>query len=224
MAAMLGIDKQRASSYKREVLLTVNEVKTLEPANLDIALFDKIYGPGEVKSIDEFKNKVKEDLNKMFNSDIDRLLKNEISKTLIKKLRLKLPDQFLKKWILSSNKKAKQEDIDKEYETYSDGLKWQLIENFIIKDQSIKVSGEELLKFTMNLMGNQYVQYGMMIPNEEELKKTAEKVLANKDEGRKINDMIYDQKVMEYLKNTLKINDKFINHEDFTKKVAELIQ
>jgi len=49
------------------------------------------------------------------------------------------------------------------------------------------------------------------------LKKTAEKVLANKDEGRKINDMIYDQKVMEYLKNTLKINDKFINHEDFNK-------
>ena len=117
----------------------------------------------------------------MFNSDIDRILKNEIFKTLIKKLRLKLPDQFLKKWILSSNKKAKQEDIDKEYETYSDGLKWQLIENFIIKDQNIKVQCEELLKFTMNLMGNQYVQYGMMIPNEEELKKTAEKVLSNKE-------------------------------------------
>ena len=36
--------------------------------------------------------------------------------------------------------------------------------------------------------------------------------------------MIYDTKVMEYLKNILKINDKFINHEDFTKKVAELNQ
>ena len=76
----------------------------------------------------------------------------------------------------------------------------------------------------MELMGNQYAQYGMMIPEEEELKKTAEKVLANKDEGRKINDMIYDTKVMGYLKNILKINDKFINHEDFTKKVAELTQ
>ena len=30
--------------------------------------------------------------------------------------------------------------------------------------------------------------------------------------------------VMEYLKVTLKINDKFIAHEDFTKKVAELNQ
>jgi hypothetical protein len=29
---------------------------------------------------------------------------------------------------------------------------------------------------------------------------------------------------MGYLKNILKINDKFINHEDFTKKVAELTQ
>jgi hypothetical protein len=49
-------------------------------------------------------------------------------------------------------------------------------------------------------------------------------VLSNNDEARKINDMIYDKKVMEYLKNTLKINDKFIAHEDFTKKVAELTQ
>ena len=93
-----------------------------------------------------------------------------------------------------------------------------------IKDQKLKVEGEELLNFTMDLMGNQYVQYGMMIPAEDELKKTAQKVLANKDEARKINDMIYDKKVMEYLKNTLKINDKFLAHEDFTKKVAELNQ
>ena len=204
--------------------MTVNEVKTLEPANLDVVLFDKIYGAGEAKTLEEFRNKVKEDLNKMFITDIDRLLKNEISNTLIKKLRIKLPDTFLKKWILSSNKKAKQEEIDKEYDSYSDGLKWQLIENFIIKDQNIKVTGDELLKFTMELMGNQYAQYGMMIPDEEELKKTAEKVLSNKDEERKINDMIYDKKVMNYLKNTLKINDKFLNHEDFTKKVAELNQ
>ena len=224
MAAMLGIDKERAKLYLRDVFMTVNEVKTLEPANLDIALFDKIYGAGEAKTLEEFRNKVKEDLNKMFIADIDRLLKNEISKTLIKKLRIKLPDTFLKKWILSSNKEAKKEDIDKEYDNYSNGLKWQLIENFIIKNQNIKVSAEELMKFTMDLMGNQYVQYGMMIPEEEELKKTAEKVLSNKDEGRKINDMIYDKKVMDFLKSTMKINDKFLNHEDFSKKVAELTQ
>tara|TARA_B100000768_G_scaffold143849_1_gene136164 strand:- start:3383 stop:4741 length:1359 start_codon:yes stop_codon:yes gene_type:complete len=224
MAAMLGIDKEKAKHYINDVLMTVNEVKTLEPANIDVILFDKIYGAGEAKNVKEFRAKVNEDLNKMFIADIDRLLKDEISKNLIKKLKIKLPDSFLKKWILSSNKEAKKEDIEKEYDRYADGLKWQLIENFIIKEQELKVDGEELLNFTMNLMGNQYVQYGMMTPDEEELKKTAQKVLSNNDEARKINDMIFDKKVMEYLKNTLKINDKFIAHEDFTQKVAELTQ
>ena len=224
MAAMLGIDKEKAKHYINDVLMTVNEVKTLEPANIDVVLFDKIYGAGEAKNEEEFRAKVNEDLNKMFVADIDRLLKDEISTNLIKKLKIKLPDNFLKKWILSSNKEAKKEDIEKEYDRYAEGLKWQLIENFIIKDQELKVDGEELLNFTMELMGNQYVQYGMMIPEEDELKKTAQKVLSNNDEARKINDMIYDKKVMGYLKNTLKINDKFIAHEDFTKKVAELTQ
>ena len=120
---------------------------------------------------------------------------------LIKKLKIKLPDNFLKNGYSLLTKKPKKEDIDKEYDRYAEGLKWQLIENFIIKDQELKVDGEELLNFTMELMGNQYVQYGMMI-EEDELKKTAQKVLSNNEEARKINDMIYDKKVMEYLKNT----------------------
>ena len=131
MAAMLGIDKERAQNYRNDVFMTVNEVKTLEPANVDVVLFDKIYGAGEAKNVEEFRGKVHEDLNKMFIADIDRLLKDDISKTLIKKLKIKLPDNFLKKWILSSNKEAKKEDIEKEYDRYAEGLKWQLIENFI---------------------------------------------------------------------------------------------
>lgn len=221
MAAMLGIDKERAQQYNRNVLMTVNEVKTLEPANIDVALFDKIYGPGEAKTEDEFRAKVTEDLSKMFVADTDRVFKKEVSSTLIKKLKLKLPDEFLKKWILSSNKEATKEQIDKEYEMYADGLKWQLIENNIIKDQKIKVEGEELLNHTMELLSGQYAQYGMMVPAEDELKKAAQNVLSNQDEARKINDMLYDQKVMNYLKSTLKITDKAISHEDFVKKSAE---
>ena len=129
-----------------------------------------------------------------------------------------------KKWILSSNKEATKEQIDSDYEKYADGLKWQLIENSIVKDQNIKVEGSELLNFAMELIGNQYAQYGMMIPGEDELKKAAQNVLSNQEEARKLNDMIYDRKVMDYLKNTLKITDKEISHEDFVKKSAEAIQ
>ena len=224
MASMLGIDKDRAKLYNRNVLLTVNEVKTLEPANVDVALFDKIYGAGEIKTEDEFRQKIISDLGNMFKADTDRIFKTEVTKTIIKKLKLKLPDEFLKKWILNSNKEATKEQIDSDYEKYADGLKWQLIENSIVKAQNIKVEGSELLNFAMELIGNQYAQYGMMIPGEDELKKAAQNVLSNQEEARKLNDMIYDRKVMDYLKNTLKITDKEISHEDFVKKSAEAIQ
>ena len=224
MAAMLGIEKERAIQYNRNVFMTVNEVKTMEPANIDIALFDKIYGAGEVKTEEEFRTKVSKELNKMFIQDTDRVFKKEVSSTLIKKLKLKLPDAFLKKWILSSNKEATKEQIEKEYEMYSDNLKWQLIENNIIKDQKIKVEGEELLNHTMQLIGSQYAQYNMMIPADDELKKAAQNVLGNQEEARKINEMLYNQKVMDYLKKTLKVNDKFISHEDFVKKSSEAMQ
>jgi trigger factor len=160
----------------------------------------------------------------MFVNDTDRVFKKEVSSTLIKKLKLKLPDEFLKKWILSSNKEATKEQIEKEYDIYADNLKWQLIENHIIKDQKIKVEGDELLNHTMELIGSQYAQYNMMIPGEEELKKAAENVLANQEEARKINDMLYDKKVVDFLKVTLKISDKFISHEDFVKKSSEAMQ
>tara|TARA_Y100001978_G_scaffold201650_1_gene220524 strand:+ start:916 stop:2313 length:1398 start_codon:yes stop_codon:yes gene_type:complete len=224
MAAMLGIEKERAALYNRNVLMTVTDSKTLKPANIDVALFDKLYGAGEVKTEEEFRNKVTEELNKMFVADTDRLFKKEVSATLIKKLKIKLPDTFLKKWILSSNKEATKEQVDKDYEMYADNLKWQLIENNIIKEQKIKVEGEELMNHTMELIGSQYAQYNMMIPAEDELKKAAENVLANKDEARKINDMLYDKKVMDFLKSTLKITDKFISHEDFVKKSSEAMQ
>ena len=82
----------------------------------------------------------------MFKADTDRIFKTEVTKTIIKKLKLKLPDEFLKKWILSSNKEATKEQIDSDYDKYADGLKWQLIENSIIKDQNIKVEGNEVVE------------------------------------------------------------------------------
>lgn len=221
MAAMLGIDKDRAAAYNRNVQLTVNEVKRLEPANVDQGLFDKILGEGEVKTEEEFRNRIAEDLEKMFKGDSDRIFKKTVSDTLIKKLKLNLPDDFLKRWILATNKEATEDQLNNEYEQYAKGLKWQLIENKIIRDNDIKVESDEVLTRTKELLGSQYSQYGMMIPADEELTKAAQNVLSNQEETRKIFDMMYDQKVTTFLKDTLKIADKSVDYDAFIKLATE---
>ncbi len=98
-----------------------------------------------------------------------------------------------------------------------------MIENKIIKDQDIKVDNDEVLSRTKELLASQYSQYGMMIPVDEELSKAAQNVLSNQDEARKIYDMLYDQKVLKYLKATLKISDKQLSYDDFIKLNSELM-
>ena len=221
MAAMLGIDKERAEAYNRNVNLKVTEVKRLEPANVDQGLFDKILGEGEVKTEEEFRTRISADLENMFKGDSDRIFKKTVSDTMIKKLKLNLPDDFLKRWILATNKEATEDQLNKEYEQYAKGLKWQLIENKIIRDNDIKVESDEVLARTKELLGSQYSQYGMMIPPDEELTKAAQNVLSNQEETRKIFDMMYDQKVTSFLKETLKISDKAVDYDAFIKLASE---
>ena len=130
--------------------------------------------------------------------------------------------EFLKKWILSSSKeKITPEQVEAEYEQYSESLKWQLVENKIIKDNDIKVDNEEVVGFTKELLSGQYAQYGMMVPDDEEMNKYAQNVLSNEEEARKIYDSLYDQKVLNFLKDTVKINEKEISYDDFAKLASK---
>ena len=61
--------------------------------------------------------------------------KKNLSETFIKKLKLSLPNEFLKKWILATNKDATEDQLNQEYDQYAKSLKWQLIENRIIKEK-----------------------------------------------------------------------------------------
>ena len=57
----------------------------------------------------------------------------------------------------------------------------------------------------------------MMVPDDAEMNKYAQNVLSNEEEARKIYDSLYDQKVLNFLKNTIKVNEKEISYDDFAK-------
>jgi trigger factor len=216
MAAMLGLPKERVASFSGNVELKVTEVKRLHLADIDQELIDKVYGPGQVEGVDAFKEKIRSELSQMFVKDSDRLFKRDLADSLIEKLNLSLPNDFLKKWIVASNKKeVTMEQVESEYDQYALSLKWQLIENKIIKDNDIKVEMEEVIDYTKDLMAMQYAQYGMPAPEDEELTKVAKKVLANQEESTKIYENLYDIKVINFLKSSANIEEKELSYDEF---------
>lgn len=216
MAAMLAIPEEEAAVLDSKFDFKITDIKNMVPCAVDQGLFDKLFGEGNIKSEDELRNKIKTDLDNMFGNDSDKLFSNNITNDLISKAKFDLPEGFLKRWIKASNKEEiTMEQVEADFDNYRDSLKWQLIQNKIIKDNDIKVETAEVLGYTRNLLISQYVQYGMPAPEEKELEEQAKNVLSNQDEANKIYDNLYSQKMMLFFKDTVSIKEKEMSYEKF---------
>lgn len=219
MAAMLAISKEEAEALEGDFEFKITEVKTMVPAAVDQALFDKLFGEGAVKTEEELRERIKTDLERMFTNDSDRLLSQTISDKLIEKTNFDLPEDFLKRWIMaSSEKEVTREELDADFENYAKSLKWQLIQNKIIKNNDIKVEPDEVMEYTKGLLVNQYAQYGMPAPEDAQLLSQAQEVLQNREEANKIYDNIYGSKMLSFFKETVKLNEKSLPYDDFVKE------
>ncbi|MDG1916092.1 MAG: trigger factor [Crocinitomix sp.] len=218
LASMLAISPEEAEALEDDFEFNITEIKTMVPAAVDQALFDKLFGEGVIKTEDELKEKISGDLERMFGNDSDRLFSQNISDTLIEKTAFELPDEFLKRWIMaSSEKEISAEEIDADFENYKKSLKWQLIQNKLIKENDIKVENDEILEYTKGLLINQFAQYGMPAPEDDVLTDQAKNVLQNKEEANKIYDNVYGVKMLSFFKNTVKLNEKSTPYDDFIK-------
>ena len=107
------------------------------------------------------------------------------------------------------------EEIDADFDNYKKSLKWQLIQNKIIKDNDMQVQAPEVIEYTKGLLANQYAQYGMPAPEDSELEAQAKNVLSNQEEANKIYENIYGAKIMTFFKENVKLNEKALPYDKF---------
>lgn len=218
VAAALGVKPADLKNINNKFRYTVQKINRITPAEVNQELFDKVFGPNATTSEDDFRNKIEEQMSQSLLAESDKKLKSDIQDVLLDKLSINLPDSFLKRWIAATNEKpVTAEQIEDEYDLYAKQLKWQLIENKIIKQYDIKVGFEEVVEFTKGLLKQQLASMGLPTDDDKDLTETANRVLQNQEETRNIYMMIYDNKMIELFKTKLNISKKEISFEEFTK-------
>ena len=221
-AAMLGVTEEELGGLSKQFQMTITEIKQMEMADLGTELYDKLFGEGAVKDEKELNAKVSSDLVGMFRNDSDKMLTRSVYESLIEKTKIDLPDAFMKRWIKASNEKdISDEQIEMEYDGYSKGLKWQLIQGRLFKDNDIKMEQEEVINFTKSLLISNYAQYGMPAPEDKELSASAMQVLQNREEANRIYEMLGEQKLTMLFKDTVKLNEKEIAYDDFVEMASK---
>lgn len=218
LAALLGLDASAAETFKSKLQFTIKSVSRLTPAEINQEFFNKIYGEGIVNSEEEFRAKVRQELSSIFVNDSERKFYNEVVEHLMNKIQFNLPEDFLKRWIIAVNEKpVTREQVDAEFENYAKGLKWQLIENKIIKENNIQVTKEEVMDHTKELIIQQFGKFNPVPMEEEELNQTAQRVLTNEEEAKKLYEKLYGQKVLALFKSKFTVENEELSHDDFFK-------
>ena len=180
-------------------------------------LFDKIYGEDVVKTEEEFDAKLKEEMAKQFERDSEYRFSIDVRDTMLKKAKVELPVEFLKRWLVETNENLTAEQVEEDFSNYEDDFRWQLIKDHLIKQQEIAVNEEEVLESAKEVARNQYYQYGIMDIPEEYLENYAKELLSKKEEARKIADRKLEEKLVNFIKNTVKVEDKEITTDKFKK-------
>ena len=219
LGSMLNVSHDAIHNLtSEEFQFTVKNINQLAPAELNTELFDKVYGEGTVKDVKEFKAKVQVEAEGQFVGESDRMLKNDIVTYFIEKLGLKMPDDFLKRWLVqTSEQPITMEMLATEYDMYAKSLQWQLIENKILENYEVKVTQDDVLNQTKKLIGSQMKQYGQPEGDDAQLTDIATNILKNEEERKKIYDQIFDERTLVVYKENFKLTEMNVTYDEFVK-------
>ena len=223
LSSMLNITHEQLHDLSSEDFqFTVKNVSRIKPSEMNQELFEKVYGKDSIKTEKEFKVRIKDEAERSFVPESDRMLKNDVVTYLIDKIKFDMPDEFLKRWLVhTSEKSVTLDQIESEYDMYSKSLRWQLIENNILENYNIKVSDEEVENHTKSLITMQMQQYGQPVPQEDKMNEIVASILKKEDERKKVYDQLYDVKSLEVYKENFKLTEKAISYDDFVKLASE---
>ncbi len=202
-----------------DVDFAIEEITASEPAELTQELFDKLFGEGKVASVDELKQKIKEDAENQFATQADQKFLNDVTASLLKTTQFDLPSEFLKKWIQTAGEtKLTPEQAEQEYARSENGLRYQLIEGNIMSSNNLQITFENLKAYTAKVIKKQMAQFGQMDPTEADVEGIVARVLSNQEEVKKLSDQVMSEKMLNLFKDKISAKTKEVTYQDFIKE------
>jgi trigger factor len=224
-AQALNIAEEEAEKATGTYSFKITTISQPEPAQINQELFDKVFGPNAVKSEEEFIEKIKSTISENYNRETEHLLDHEIQHYYVDHTKITMPESFLKSWLKnSSNGEVTDVVLEKEFNSYRDSLKWDLIKNKIAEDKEIKVEGDEVREKAKQFIMDQFGGPAIASQLGDKLNDIANNYLSGQD-GKGENFMkIYNQlrhdKILKVIKENISVTEKKVSLEEF-KKMAE---
>ena len=216
ISSLLKIDREVAKTLESDFSYQITEIQRFAKAELGQELFDQVFGEGEVKSEEEFRNKIAETLKPQLEQNADYKFMIDVRKYCEDKVgELTWPDALLKRIMLLNNKDKGEDFVEKNYEESIKQLKWHLIKEQLVKAQDIKIEDADVKAAAVEMARMQFAQYGMTNVPDEYVENYANELLKKREAVDNFVERAIDIKLAAALKAAVTLNEKEVTLEEF---------
>jgi trigger factor len=209
----LGLDSATDKHFKA----LITKIGLVEPRELNEELFTQLFPNDEVKTEEAFRQRIKEELQKQWDTESRNQLQHSVYHVLLNNVHIDFPNDFLKRWIKTQgeNKQPKtDEEVEQEFPNFLNQLKWSLISDKLIQENNIQVQPDEIRQFAKEqLLG----YMGMQNLDEEQqwVRDYIDKMMKDKKYVEDSYNRLQTQKVFDWAESQVAAVDTPITKEAF---------
>lgn len=170
---LTGLSKDEAAAVSGNYVLTIENVNRKELAEVNEEFYKKVFPyEGEGMTEEVFNTLLREEVAKAYAQDANHYRNEAIRKAVAGAVSMELPQDFLERWLLSTNEKLSAADLKGQMSYFLDDLRWTLVRDKMMKEQlGIEADYNTILDFHKSRSKAMLMQYGL--PDDEKLDETA---------------------------------------------------
>ncbi|MFT4567223.1 MAG: trigger factor [Saprospiraceae bacterium] len=200
----------------------VVEIKRLVIAEISDEFFEKVFDPkDEIKDIDAAKEFIKKDLDKHYTVQANAITQRKILEALLELNVLELPDDFLKRWLMSSNEELTEEQLEVEFGDFKKNLTWTLIKQELAKQYEIEVTPESVKEGVKADIQAQLTQYGYGMMDGFDFDAAADRMMEKQETVQKKYEEILAKEVMDKISEKVALVEKKISLKEYEEIVKQ---
>ena len=147
----LGLEKENTEAADKFFLLEITKIGLVERNELNEEFFEQAFPGKEIKTEEAFREQIRKDIEAQWEMQSRNQLQHQIYHVLLEQTQIEFPADFLKRWMLNGGEKPKTaEQVEQEFPTFVNQLKWTLIVEKIVQENNIEVTPDDIREYAKN--------------------------------------------------------------------------
>jgi trigger factor len=217
----LGLDKQDPASAEKTYRITIAKVGLVQPRELDEAFFKEVFPAKEISNEAEFREEIRNEIKQYWEGQSRNHLQHELYHVLLEQTQMDFPEAFLRRWMMTGGDTPKtEEQVDAEFPTFRNQLRWTLVSDRIVQDQGLNVGRDEIRdEMRKQVMG--YFGSMSLDGNFDWLESYIDRMLQDEQQVESTYRRVITEKIFQWAETQVTPQTQPISVEDFTKILKE---